>query len=71
MAQPKTKRASGVSGLMISMIVGGQLIGNGVRGSHHGLAATAIARGRIQYATGIGICDVANPCTDGSDHTFF
>ncbi|OKP63705.1 hypothetical protein BTE77_35330, partial [Ensifer adhaerens] len=37
------------------------------RGSHHGLAATAVhsrEAGYI-YATGIVICDVATPCTDG------
>jgi hypothetical protein len=48
-------------------------IGNGVRGSHHGLAATAAhsrEAGYI-YATGIVVGDVANPCTDGADHTFF
>ncbi len=44
-----------------------------MRGSHHGLAATAVhsrEAGYI-YATGIVICDVATPCTDGADHTFF
>lgn len=44
-----------------------------MRGSHHGLAATAVhsrEAGYI-YATGIVIGDVANPCTDGADHTFF
>lgn len=49
------------------------IIGNGVRGSHHGLAATAVhsrEAGYI-YATGIVICDVATPCTDRADHTFF
>ena len=48
-------------------------IGNDVCGSHHGLAATAAhsrEAGYI-YATGIVIYDVANPCTDEADHTFF
>src|SRR5690606_35327743 len=48
-------------------------IGNGVCGSHHGLAATAAhsrETGYI-YATGIVAHDVAYPCTDEADHTFF
>ena len=48
-------------------------IENGVCESHYGLAATAAhsrEAGYI-YATGIVIDDVANPCTDGADHTFF
>ena len=37
------------------------------------MAATAVhsrEAGYI-YATGIVVGDVANPCTDGADHTFF
>lgn len=48
-------------------------IGNGVCGSHHGLAAAAAhsrEAGYI-YATGTVICDVACPCTYEADHTFF
>src|SRR5690606_23926608 len=48
-------------------------IGNGVCGSHHGLAATAAHSRKTGYiyATGIVIYDVADPCTDEADHTFF
>ncbi len=48
-------------------------IGNGVRRSHHGLAATAVhsrEAGYI-YATGSVIFVVTNPYTDGVNHTFF
>lgn len=48
-------------------------IGNGVCGSHHGLAASAAhsREGGYIYAIRIVICDIANPYTDGADDTFF
>lgn len=36
-----------------------------------GCNRSPLARGRNIYATGTVICDVAYPCTDEADHTFF